>query len=267
MPTFTVAGSAIGFSGGNYKSETPMAAAKKAGRQLFLRIKNDTKYKKFKSKTSIKFVLRQKATGNPGKTHVYVVTQKKLKTPKTIKRGDVDIKIEFEYVVSPIKITDKEHKSMVGGEPQIPLETEPQIPLETDSSQTETVTVSYESPKDIDNFIEPILLEEDNNDTSQLNTNLENLEMSSDNEDFFDSEEIVPETEAEPEIEMEGGAKRKLKCNKKAPKAPVKKDVAKKAPVKKDVAKKAPIKKDVAKKGGNVVTDMMESLKIGGKKK
>eukprot|EP00960_Hanusia_phi_P053859 762478-Hanusia_phi.AAC.10 len=137
MPTYTVAGSAIGFAGGNYKSDAPMAAAKKAGRQLFRKVQSDDKYAKHKNKTTIKFVLRQKATGNPGKQFSYVVTQKKLKTPKIITRGNTEIKIEFAYDVSPVKLTEKEQRTMVGGDPNIPIDI---------ASEPSNVNVSDEPP-------------------------------------------------------------------------------------------------------------------------
>lgn len=122
MPTYTIAGSGIGYSGGNYKSDSPIAAAKKAGRQLFRKINNDREYQKYKNKSDIKFILRQKASGVPGKTFGYMVTQKKLKSPKTITRGNIEIKIEYEYDVKPTRITDKEHVKMLGGDPNIPID-------------------------------------------------------------------------------------------------------------------------------------------------
>ena len=112
--TFTIAGSGIGYKGGNYKSEFPMAAAKKAGRQLFLKLKKKD-FAKYKNKTTIKFILRQRIVGSPGKTYAYEVKRNKLKKPIIFKKGDVEIKIEFEYKVTIIKMNDKDATRMTGG--------------------------------------------------------------------------------------------------------------------------------------------------------
>jgi hypothetical protein len=112
--TFTIAGSGIGFKGGNYISHFPLQAAKKAGRQLFLKLAKP-EFSKYKSKTSIKFILRERVRGKPGKTYAYEVSRKKLKKPIIIKKDNKEIKIEFEYKVDIIKIDNNEAMRMTGG--------------------------------------------------------------------------------------------------------------------------------------------------------
>ena len=112
--TYTIAGSGIGYKGGNYVSAFPLPAAKKAGRQLFLKL-NKPEFSKYKKKTTIKFILRQRIRGAPGKTFAYEVTRHKLKTPKIFKKGNTEIKIEYEYNVKVINIDQKEAMRMTGG--------------------------------------------------------------------------------------------------------------------------------------------------------
>ena len=112
--TFTIAGSGIGYKGGNYVSHYPLQAAKKAGRQLFLKLAKP-EFSKYKNKTSIKFILRERVRGKAGKTYAYEVSRKKLKKPIIIKKDNKEIKIEFEYKVDIIKIDNNEAMRMTGG--------------------------------------------------------------------------------------------------------------------------------------------------------
>ena len=108
-------GSGIGFSGGNYKNEVPSLAAKKAAKALFKKL-TLPKFRKYKNKTSIKFVLRMRDRHGPGKTFSYVATCKKLKNPVVVKRGDAEYTIKYQYFAEPCKLNSTEVKTMTGGE-------------------------------------------------------------------------------------------------------------------------------------------------------
>lgn len=112
--TFTIAGSGIGYIGGNYKNKNPSDAAKKAGKALFKKLEN-AKFRKYKNKTSIRFILRMRDRSGPGKTYSYEVTRSKLKEPKVVKRGDVTYTINYDYSVKPCEMPDAEVKKMSGG--------------------------------------------------------------------------------------------------------------------------------------------------------
>lgn len=114
MPTFTIMGSGIGYVGGNYKNDTPGPAAKKAGKALFKKL-DLAKFRKYKTKTSIKFVLRMRDRHGPGKTYSYIVTRKKLDTPLIIKRGNVEYKVNYKYFIESCKLNTSELKLMTGG--------------------------------------------------------------------------------------------------------------------------------------------------------
>ena len=115
MHTYTIMGSGIGFSGGNYKNEVPSLAAKKAAKALFKKL-TLPKFRKYKNKTSIKFVLRMRDRHGPGKTFSYVATCKKLKNPVVVKRGDAEYTIKYQYLAEPCKLNSTEVKTMTGGE-------------------------------------------------------------------------------------------------------------------------------------------------------
>lgn len=115
MHTYTIMGSGIGFSGGNYKNEVPSLAAKKAAKALFKKL-TLPKFRKYKNKTSIKFVLRMRDRHGPGKTFSYVATCKKLKNPVVVKRGDAEYTIKYQYFAEPCKLNSTEVKTMTGGE-------------------------------------------------------------------------------------------------------------------------------------------------------
>ena len=86
--TFTVQGSELAVTGGTYRSSTPMAAGKKAGRQLFKAARAGTK--------SIKFILRETTRGSEKKAYFYEAFINYLKEPKVITRNGVEIKITKE---------------------------------------------------------------------------------------------------------------------------------------------------------------------------
>ena len=115
MHTYTIMGSGIGYSGGNYKNEVPSLAAKKAAKALFKKL-TLPKFRKYKNKTSIKFVLRMRDRHGPGKTFSYVATCKKLKNPIVVKRGDAEYTIKYQYFAEPCKLNSTEVKTMTGGE-------------------------------------------------------------------------------------------------------------------------------------------------------
>jgi hypothetical protein len=70
--TFTIQGSDITFKGGDYKGDTPKAAAKKAAKRLFAlaRDKNSS-FHRYAHLTTIKFILREKTRGSDKKTYFY----------------------------------------------------------------------------------------------------------------------------------------------------------------------------------------------------
>jgi hypothetical protein len=93
--SFTVVAANHGKNGGRYMSATPMAAAKKAGRQLF----NEAK----KTIRTIHFVVRETTRGSAKKEFKYVITKHKLAKPKTIERGGVKVHVHHEYAISADK--------------------------------------------------------------------------------------------------------------------------------------------------------------------
>lgn len=93
--SFTVVAANHGKNGGRYLSATPMAAAKKAGRQLF----NEAK----KTIRTIHFVVRETTRGSAKKEFKYVITKHKLAKPKTIERGGVKVHVHHEYAISADK--------------------------------------------------------------------------------------------------------------------------------------------------------------------
>lgn len=101
LRNFKVAGSGIDFEGGQYRSATPMEAAKKAGSNLFRRMENNTKYKRYRNKrSSIKFILRETTRGSDKKSYYYEVKRTKKQTPVTYKIGDKVITVTWDYMVS-----------------------------------------------------------------------------------------------------------------------------------------------------------------------
>jgi len=97
--SFTTAGSGIGYEGGRYISNSPTDAASKAGRKLWERVEKDKKYSAFKSRTSIKLILRETTAGSNKKSYYYNVSREAKKTPTVFKRGNVEIVSKWNYVV------------------------------------------------------------------------------------------------------------------------------------------------------------------------
>ena len=111
--TFTIQASEIGFVGGDYKSDLPSKASKKAAKRLFALIedKESEFHGKFSNLTKIKFILREKTKGSEKKTFFYEAEKKDLATPKVIKlkvpdnpKADKDGYITYE-VTKKIKVT------------------------------------------------------------------------------------------------------------------------------------------------------------------
>jgi hypothetical protein len=112
--TFTIMGSGIGFSGGNYKNFEPSDAAKKAGRALFKQLE-DPKFRKYKNKTSIRFILRKRDRKSAGKTYAYEVSRTKLKKPIVVKRGNAEYTVKYDYHIKSCSMDATEVKKMTGG--------------------------------------------------------------------------------------------------------------------------------------------------------
>jgi hypothetical protein len=78
--SFTIQGSDITFKGGNYKGDTPKAAAKKAAKRLFALVKESgTVYHRYTHMQTIKFILREKTRGSEKKTYFYEANVHELK--------------------------------------------------------------------------------------------------------------------------------------------------------------------------------------------
>jgi hypothetical protein len=106
--SFKVVGSGIGFKGGRYVAENRNIAANRAGSQLFQKIHTNTNFKRFASKTSIKFILMETSQGvvSPKKSTAYEVVKEKLKTPREFIKGDKTIVVNFKYTVQ--KLTNQD---------------------------------------------------------------------------------------------------------------------------------------------------------------
>lgn len=109
--SFTIQSSEIGFSGGEYKSDIPSKAAKKAAKRIFKLIATEDDYKQYASRETIKFLLREKTRGSEKKSYYYETSIKDLKQPKIImvkapnsanadKNGMVQYTVTKEIVVS-----------------------------------------------------------------------------------------------------------------------------------------------------------------------
>ena len=94
LRSFTVTGTDTNANtddlGGVYVSKTPIAAAKKAARQLFNKLElNDN---------SVIFFLRETTRGSNKKVYSYQATRKKL-TNVSIMINNKEVKINWEYIV------------------------------------------------------------------------------------------------------------------------------------------------------------------------
>jgi hypothetical protein len=102
--TFTIQASEIGFTGGNYASDLPSKAGKKAAKRLFQLVTKDASFKRFASLKTIKFILREKTQGSAKNTFFYEAEMKKLATPKyiTVKAPNAEGADENGYVKYPV---------------------------------------------------------------------------------------------------------------------------------------------------------------------
>jgi len=103
--SFVIAGSDIGYTGGNYKNRTPIAAGRKAGKALLRMIENKDnkaewqKYHAHKDAKSVKFILREATQGSAKKTYFYEASVVHLKEPVTIERDGKQIIVSKKVIV------------------------------------------------------------------------------------------------------------------------------------------------------------------------
>ena len=102
--SFTILGSGIKFIGGYYKAKSFSVAAGRAGKKLFQKIDKDPDFRRFKNKTSIKFVLGEKTKGSDKKTKAYITTREELDKPKVVKIAGKEIKYKYKYSKKMLKI-------------------------------------------------------------------------------------------------------------------------------------------------------------------
>lgn len=95
---FTVSESSTGRTGGEYNSRTPEAAARKAGRQLF--IHKTAGELANRDSATIKFSIRE-TSGTEKKVRHYTVNRTKKDKPEVITRNGYEIVYVFDYVVKP----------------------------------------------------------------------------------------------------------------------------------------------------------------------
>ena len=228
MHTYTIMGSGIGYSGGNYKNEVPSLAAKKAAKALFKKL-TLPKFRKYKNKTSIKFVLRMRDRHGPGKTFSYVATCKKLKNPVVVKRGDAEYTIKYQYLAEPCKLNSTEVKTMTGGELAL-------VGGKLTFTGKKLLHGGYDDDEITDDFVNGDDIEEtvNNVDDGEDGEGGEGREGGEDGEGGDGGEDGEGgeggEGGDEEVTRQDGGGKKKSK----AKKAPAKKAPAKKAPAKKD---------------------------------
>jgi flagellar basal body rod protein FlgC len=105
--SFTIQGSDITFEGGNYKGDTPKAAARKAAKRLFALAKDkNSPYHKYHNLVTIKFILREKTRGSDKKTYFYEANVHELKGDEIkyikVKSPDSEDADEQGYVQYPV---------------------------------------------------------------------------------------------------------------------------------------------------------------------
>lgn len=103
--TFTIQASEIGFTGGEYKSDLPSKAAKKAAKRIFALAAKDAAFKKFSDRKTLWFVLREKTRGSDKKVFFYKGLVQDLKNPKFVMvkapgNADADDKGMIKYAVT-----------------------------------------------------------------------------------------------------------------------------------------------------------------------
>ena len=111
---FVVEDSDIGYRGGKCssdKSGTPLSAARRAAKVLFMMAENKqgkAGWKKYESSADlIKFTIRESTRGSDKATFQYEAKKKELKAEekKTIKRGNAEYMVEHKIVVRAAHFT------------------------------------------------------------------------------------------------------------------------------------------------------------------
>jgi len=98
--SFTIVESDVAELGGRYVASSPIAAARKASRQIF----------KKTAQNLIRFVLKETTRGATKKQFSYVANRELMKEPKIIRRGDREIKYTVAYTVKACIGTKDESK-------------------------------------------------------------------------------------------------------------------------------------------------------------
>ena len=122
---FTVQGSDIGFTGGNYDSKSPRGAGSKAGTKLFQMIEHGVKFNsdkvkykkyakfapfaKYAGAKSVKFLLRETTQDSAKKSFYYEVKQTHLRTPIIVNRNGVDVAITRKMSIKACKDPHNHH--------------------------------------------------------------------------------------------------------------------------------------------------------------
>jgi hypothetical protein len=98
--TYTVEESCINVTGGRYKSNSPLAAAKKAATKLFKKAQSKPSSKSLKK---ISFCIRETTSGSDKKLFAYVATRVKLAQPLVRVINGVEIVNRFKTEVKADK--------------------------------------------------------------------------------------------------------------------------------------------------------------------
>lgn len=110
--SFKILGSGIGFKGGRYVAQSKSVAAKRAGSKIFQKIDKDPKFKEFKNKKSVKFILGESTKGSDKKTTAYEVTRKNLAKPIVTVRNGVEVEYKYTYDVKTLNKDNEIEKMM-----------------------------------------------------------------------------------------------------------------------------------------------------------
>jgi hypothetical protein len=110
--SFKIVGSGINFTGGRYVAKNFSTAAKRAGSQLYSKVHNQSEYKKYDNKPSIKFLLKETTKGGKKSTKAYEVFRVKLANPKVITLKGVEVTYKYNYKVEALKISEAEVSSL-----------------------------------------------------------------------------------------------------------------------------------------------------------
>lgn len=104
--SFKISGAGIPFTGGRYVGKTFSIASKRAASMLYRKVNNDPSFAKYKSKPSIKFILKETTKGSAKKTKAYIVNRVELDKPIVISRNGVEVSYKFKYVVNELKVDE-----------------------------------------------------------------------------------------------------------------------------------------------------------------